>query len=73
MQDFRIILIPEKREDLVYEFDTSCKDIPAAKDYATFHLAMHSGKYKEAHVLSQWKGENSWRQAIDPIVYNFNL
>ncbi len=73
MQNFRILMIPSDPEGLMHEFDYNCRDVDAAKDYAAFQLGMSGSIYKEARVLSAWKSSASYRQAIDPIVNNYNL
>ena len=73
MDKYRIILVPADNDELYHEFEASCKDVDAARQQATVYLVMQQGRYKEARVLSQWKSQISWRQAIAPIVYNNNL
>ena len=73
MENFRIILIPADASELFYEFEQRCKDLNAASDFAKVNLVMNGGKYKEARVMSRWKPDLSYRQAIDPIIYSNNL
>ena len=73
MNKFRIIFCPLNDEDLFYEWDITCRDVEEAKNQASAYLGMSGTKYKSALVLSPWKSQTMWRQAIDPIVNNFNL
>ena len=73
MEKFRILLTPAEEEGLDTIMDINAKDIDAAKSQATAYLLMLGGKCKCATIFSEWKSSTSWRQAIDPIVYNFNL
>ena len=73
MENYRIILIPVEESELFYEFTAPCASPLAAGEYAKVQLTMASGRYKEARVMSQWKSELAWRQAIPPIFYNNNL
>lgn len=73
MDKFRIILTPASEEGLLFQWDVNCRDVNAAKEEATAYLAMSGDKFKSATVLSMWKSPTSWRQAIEPIINNFNL
>lgn len=73
MENFRIVFIPSDDEELFYEFENNFRDVNAAGDYAKVNLLMNGGKYKEARVMSRWKSDLSYHQAIAPIIYSNNL
>jgi len=73
MEKFRIVFVPSSNEDLFYEFENNFRDVNAASDFAKATLVMNEGRYKEARVMSRWKSDLSFRQAVPPIIYNNNL
>lgn len=73
MDTYRILLIPTAEDDLIYEWETHCKDLEAAKSQARAYLSFAGDKFKSATILTQWKSELSFRQATDIIFNNFNL
>lgn len=73
MEKFHIILIPQNRKELIYEFEHSCQNVDAACDFAKVTLVMNGGRYREARILSRWKSDLSFREAVDPIIFNNNL
>ena len=73
MENFRIILSPESDDDLLYQWDVRCRDVNAAREQATAYLIMSGTRYRSAIVLSPWKSQTSWRQAIAPVYNHFNL
>lgn len=68
-----ILLTPVNDEELTMMWEANCADLDAAQKCATAYLAMAGSKFKKATVLSNWKSPLSWRQAIAPIINNFNL
>lgn len=73
MANFRIILTPNSDEDLMYQWDITCRDIEQAQAQAKAYLGMSGTRFKSATILSSWKSSTSWRQAMNPIINNFNL
>ncbi len=73
MEKFHIILIPQDSKELIYEFEHCCQNVDAARDFAKVNLVMNGGRYREARILSRWKSDLSFREAVDPIIFNNNL
>lgn len=73
MEKFRIVLTPSDSEGLLTIMDITARNVDAAREQATAYLAMLGNQCKSATVMSQWKSPLSWRQALDPIIFNNNL